>query len=399
MAYEWENSTLEQKKAKLQELQAKLAQAKMDSEYKQQRGGLTRAAEAMMPYDPTGAFNLLDKREALDVKRLQAEKDNQYDPDAVRFKLASRSNAISGQLAGMAANNPAYQPLLNEQNRIKKELAKDNPSIKDVYADQDTPTPTVVPGAITVATYDSIIANINAATKDTFESVKSQVATDKGVAKLSAEQEKRIDELLEERRKKLFPAAGKTDAQVVEEVKDKLTAEEFKGYSVPSSLYNAGISNMKLGTYGTAIQNFIKVANPGESVMSDDVNMANKGQVDSKLQVVLKRIGYDATNDNVQAIAYNLGITAQEAIKNKFKALDTYGFNPAQKALFVKRYMNSVDPYASIPRGKPTSNTDEAAGKPVLKGGKQKPTTTPNRGYEWVYVEKLNDWKQKKVQK
>lgn len=71
MAYEWENSTLEQKKAKLQELQAKLAQAKMDSEYKQQRGGLTRAAEAMMPYDPTGAFNLLDKREALDVKRQQ----------------------------------------------------------------------------------------------------------------------------------------------------------------------------------------------------------------------------------------------------------------------------------------------------------------------------------------
>lgn len=200
--------TLEEKKARLVELKAKLAQKKESASIDAERGGLQAAAERLMVDDPIAAFGLLDKSRALDIREQQAAKDARYDPDSVRFKLASRSNAISGQLAGMPANNPAYQPLLDEQNRIKLELAKDNPSIQAVYAGE-TPAEIIDPGKVTgTATYDSIQADIKAATKGTYEAVKSKVATDKGVAKLSPEQEKRVDELLAQKRKELFPGAN-----------------------------------------------------------------------------------------------------------------------------------------------------------------------------------------------
>lgn len=128
MAYEWENSTLEQKKEKLQELQAKLAQAKMDSEYKQQRGGLTRAAEAMMPYDPTGAFNLLDKREALDVKRQQLAAST-----SGKKALLDEIKAMTWSI--QTTNNPTVKQQLSDN---LEELNKQYLARYGVTPEQDT---------------------------------------------------------------------------------------------------------------------------------------------------------------------------------------------------------------------------------------------------------------------
>ena len=136
MAYEWENSTLEQKKAKLAELQAKLAQAKMDSEFKQQRGGLTRAAEAMMPYDPTGAFNLLDKREALDVKRLQAERGKGLqDVEEIRRQLRMNADRASRAAENTALSEAERKLYLKEAEVYRMETAKDNPSLQQAALD------------------------------------------------------------------------------------------------------------------------------------------------------------------------------------------------------------------------------------------------------------------------
>lgn len=136
MAYGWENSTLEQKKAKLEELKAKLAQAKMDSEFKQQRGGLTRAAEAMMPYDPTGAFNLLDKREALDVKRLQAERGKGLqDVEEIRRQLRMNADRASRAAENTALSEAERKLYLAEAEIYRMETAKDSPSLQQAALD------------------------------------------------------------------------------------------------------------------------------------------------------------------------------------------------------------------------------------------------------------------------
>lgn len=329
--------TIDEKKLYLGELKQYKAQLEASKGLRQQGAGLKRAAEVMMVNDPTGAFNLMDKAAQTDIDRMRVEQAGRYDPDSVRFKLVSRLNAITGLMAKMDANEPEYAGLVSEYAKIKAELEKDSPSIQAMYASGEVETPPPTNGA----TYESIQTLINSATKNTFEKVKSQVATDKGAAKLSTEQEKYIDDLLEQKRKQLFPALA-TDAQKVEKIWDSFTAEEKKGFTTPASLYMAGISNYREGLYGTAIQNFIKAANPGEAVMADDINMANKGQVNSGLLTVLKRIGYDATNDNVQQIAQKLSRTAGRSIESSLKALDTYNLTPAQKQLFIDRYMKGV---------------------------------------------------------
>lgn len=262
--------TLEEKKTRLAELKAKLAQMKESATIDAERGGLQAAAERMMIEDPTGAFNLLDKSRALDIREQQLARDNQYDPDSVRFKLASRANAISGQLTGMPANNPAYKPLLAEQSRIKLELAKDNPSIKAVYADE---TPAEIIDPTGTATYDSIQADIKAATKGTYEAVKSKVATDKGIAKLSAEQEKRVDELLAQKRKELFPVAKKRPAESTKEARD--SALGALGQLIKWS--EAGRLDPNVPADRLLLAKIKSRDYASESYMSDDANLSANG--------------------------------------------------------------------------------------------------------------------------
>lgn len=193
------------KKLYLEELKQYKAQLEASKGLREQGAGLKRASETMMKYNPTGAFDLMDKAAQTEIDRQKVEQagmKDKYDPDTVRFKLASRLNAITGLMAKMDANEPEYAGLVSESAKIKKELEKDNPSIQSVYASGEIEPPPNTTGA----TYESIQTLINGATKNTFEKVKSQVATDKGAAKLSAEQEKYIDELLEQKKKQLFPA-------------------------------------------------------------------------------------------------------------------------------------------------------------------------------------------------
>lgn len=205
---DYTNMTLEEKKQKLAELKSKLAQLKSTKELTAQTKGFDSAIDAMMPYDPNQAFNLMDRREATELKRLQALNKDQYDPDQVRFKLVSRMNSITGQLQGMSANDPLYTPLTNELKKIKAELNLDNPSVQHVYSgsvvDNNDPPP---PNGTKTVTYETILEDIKGATKETYDKVAAQVATDKGIAKLSNEQTKYVDDALNKKYKELFPLA------------------------------------------------------------------------------------------------------------------------------------------------------------------------------------------------
>ena len=90
--------TLEEKKARLAELKAKLAQKKESASIDAERGGLQAAAERLMVDDPIAAFGLLDKSRALDIKEQQAARSSS--PDAARQQLR-----ISRDIAFQTANN------------------------------------------------------------------------------------------------------------------------------------------------------------------------------------------------------------------------------------------------------------------------------------------------------
>lgn len=63
------NMSLEEKKAYLQELKLERQRIASGEPLRRQSSGFQAAAEAMMPYDPTGAFNLMDKRAQTDIDR------------------------------------------------------------------------------------------------------------------------------------------------------------------------------------------------------------------------------------------------------------------------------------------------------------------------------------------
>lgn len=67
--YGWENLPLEGKKAKLEELMARIAQVKAAQPLRKQQAGTQAAAERMMQEDPGAAFNLMDR-----AREMTAEK-------------------------------------------------------------------------------------------------------------------------------------------------------------------------------------------------------------------------------------------------------------------------------------------------------------------------------------
>lgn len=104
------NMPLAEKKAYLAELKSKLALLENGETLRKQSGGLQAAAEAMMPYDPTSAFNLMDKKAKTDIDRqelmLKATGDT-------KTKLLNEMKALT--YAIQASKDPAQTELLSKQ--------------------------------------------------------------------------------------------------------------------------------------------------------------------------------------------------------------------------------------------------------------------------------------------
>jgi hypothetical protein len=347
---------------------------------------LQAGAEALLPYDPKAAIGMLD--------RAQPKAGAVYTPEQKQLMDAREQNRLQMQKAQSSMNQALsgknqeqYQywkgqvdNLKLNDTRLNNQLASTGLQGYETIQDQTEPLEPVVtaPENNTQGNYEKAKGIVQGAlnldskgmtTKDA--KIKASNALKEfnaslGKFPLSSEELQALNATIESANVPLLRA---TNEQTIEKIKKAMSAEEFKGFQTVSNLYNAGLSNYDQGLFGTAIQNFIKAANPGEAVMADDVNMANKGQVSTGMLTFLKKIGYDATNDNVQDIAQKLGQTATQAIQSRLNALDTYGLTDEQKALFVKRYMSDVKPRTLTPKKAPLLR--EKGAKPSATSGKK----------------------------
>lgn len=351
--------SLEEKKAYLQELIAERDRIASGEILRKQSGGLEAAAEALMPYDPMSAFNIMDKKTKTDIDRqemLMKANKAQYDPDQIRFKLSSRLNAISAQMSQLNAADPEYKELKAEATRIKAEIVKDNPTIQGAILGGEVIQPPP-PGAS--ATYESIQADINGATKETFESIKSNVATNKSVAKLSDEQSKYIDTLLEQKRRELFPVAKKRPKSSVSE-----TVKYLNGYLADvvkwaeASKLNPDVDSDRLLLAKIKSRDYAN-----EAYMSDDATLSS-GFV---MQAINKLTGVSAL-PKADAIAFKSQIPNkyQEAVNGAKIYLGDKYFNDLSQA--------TIDNASNILKTKILAGTKNTTGGLKLGGDKSKET-------------------------
>ena len=123
--------TLEEKKARIVELKAKLEELKAARQAKASKAGLEGAAARMMTEDPDKAIRWLGDSRSLDIK--EGAKGTSSDPNSIRFKMISRKNAIDGLMARLGSSDPDYAALKKESDLLGIEIGKDFPSIQAVY--------------------------------------------------------------------------------------------------------------------------------------------------------------------------------------------------------------------------------------------------------------------------
>ena len=75
------NMDIEAKRAYLAELEQYREQLVATKSLREQGSGLKRAAETMMKYNPTGAFDLMDKSAQTDIKRDQLLRNKGMNPE------------------------------------------------------------------------------------------------------------------------------------------------------------------------------------------------------------------------------------------------------------------------------------------------------------------------------
>jgi hypothetical protein len=330
-----------------------------------QKERYTAAATKQMETDPTKAQDFLLKADALEAKTAAKS------PDTIRQNIQAALNAAKGEAGQYIAKNgavmsdPGYQSRVKLIRSLEKEITLDNPSLQHAYLEaglvggaipDPTDTPVVTEAPVDYNGVVSAIGLVDPKSKTVKEDLK-KLQTLVPTLKLSQEQADRVNELVEAKIAQI-PAAALTDEQAIKKVKDEIGVGPIALNKTQFGLFAAGLENFGQGNYGTAIQNFIKTSNPNESVMADDINMANKGTIASGLSGLLQKFGIDASGLTVQDIATKLKNTAQGAINNSSASLDTYGLTPAQKELFIRRYYNGASVLANKP-GKGGKSKDD----------------------------------------
>lgn len=102
--------SLDDKKAYLVKLKQQRDLIASGETLRKQSGGFREAAEAMMPYDPAGAFNLMDKQAKTDIDRQELLLKSSGD---TKTKLLKEMSALT--YAVNTSTDPAQKELLNKQ--------------------------------------------------------------------------------------------------------------------------------------------------------------------------------------------------------------------------------------------------------------------------------------------
>jgi len=294
-----------------------------------------------------------DAKSAIDNLEAQKNKKPDSTPEGERYKIQSAMNQLGNTITNQETktgytNDPAYIDNINLLSNMRKQVALQNPSLQQAYVDtfgDDGSKAINNVGATNVKTSEGMYQNHlndidNAKDLATLDSIKKDISGKVSLERITPEQLKSIESALAEKKKKLTPKSAETDDQVVDRVAKNIGLAPLGLTQTQWKLFAAGITNLGQGNPGTAIQNFIKTSNPNESVMADDINMANKGTISGALNGILGKFGIDASNATAQQTAEKLRVTAQNAIENSIASLDTYGMTPKQKELFILRKLS-----------------------------------------------------------
>lgn len=254
--------TLEEKKARIVELKAKLEELKAARQVKASKAGLEGAAARMMVDDPIAAFGLLDKSRELDIKEQQAGRSTS--PDAARQQLRiSRDTAI--QTVNNQTLGKTERDLAAAEARVYiEEMSKPNPStqaaaerVSALYGNALAPTPKVTgdPKADMEAKIKDEIGKIRYKGKELDEKVAAlNLAIDN--AGLESGQKTSLKKYLSDLAATKPAPPATDDAKASKWVTEYLAVLDPKAFAAQASKARAALTKamneFKLGNYATA---------------------------------------------------------------------------------------------------------------------------------------------------
>ena len=167
------NMDIGAKRAYLAELEQYREQLVATKSLREQGSGLKRAAETMMKYNPTGAFDLMDKSAQTEIERKRVEQLGMNKSRVVQLEQLWKDADRSLRQAKVDRDQPSitkYTELKNSLESQLRQLAPDtwgaNPSVDDPKKDPDekgdvekavTEGKTIVEGAKDVAPRNGVI--------------------------------------------------------------------------------------------------------------------------------------------------------------------------------------------------------------------------------------------------
>lgn len=410
--------TLEEKNAKIAELQNKIAEidkalANPTRSDDIQITKYEKAADAIAEYDPAMAMQWLGKA---DVLRENSKGSLGKLPADARL-LIQQIEKKKGSLANsnMFAN-ASDADKARFSARLKDEIAPLYAELESIhggkYAKYTSPLQTIgtappaalvvdVPGDASVNTLEKVTDRTSAnKALDAIELPKYNSGTDAtNYLQQVREQVSRNSSLSQDDRNaivsnaeakvKAQPSIPATDAQIVNKIY-KADKDLFKPMKPNATKFKAGKEYLRNKSYLAAIAAFTKVV-MGEAVNEADiVNQLKKGEIDPSIGQMLKNmIGFDADLRNYEEASVAAENAAREAIQGDLVSLDNAGLTPKQKTMFTAKYLGVADmdellTPTKIGIGKETKpKTTGLGGGPNAKGAK------PARG---DYTS-LSDWR------
>lgn len=129
------NMDIDEKRTYLTELEQYREQLMATKNLREQSSGLKRAAETMMKYNPTGAFDLMDKSAQTDIKRDQLLRNKGMNPEEVRRQLRINADRESRMALDQGLTKAEQSMYRKRANVYLAESEKDDPSLQQAAID------------------------------------------------------------------------------------------------------------------------------------------------------------------------------------------------------------------------------------------------------------------------
>lgn len=129
------NMDIDEKRTYLTELEQYREQLVATKNLREQSSGLKRAAETMMKYNPTGAFDLMDKSAQTDIKRDQLLRNKGMNPEEVRRQLRINADRESRMALDQGLTKAEQSTYRKRANVYLAESEKDDPSLQQAAID------------------------------------------------------------------------------------------------------------------------------------------------------------------------------------------------------------------------------------------------------------------------